>query len=208
MMKQTFVAALSMIAVQASDYFSINLEVDGYEYEKYVQQIDWFEHSTVTNDGYGVTIPNNSQILLKNYAYDGQAYAFKPYLRGGSLQYTVDLSGVNAGCATGVYAVALDSECEEWQESDSSVSCPYIDIMQANPYGFETTVHACVGEGCNDDASTCQYNMKTMGVETYGEDAYGPSGTLIDTDSPFTIKTEFITTSNYVTLWSIRTTIS
>ena len=126
---QTFVAALSMVAVQASDYFSINVAVDGYDYEKFVQQIDWFEHSTGTSDGNGVTIPNNSQILLKNYAYDGQAYAFKPYLRGGSIQYTVDLSGVNSGCATGVYAVALDNNCDEWQESDSSVSCPYVDIM-------------------------------------------------------------------------------
>ena len=39
--------------------------------------------------------------------------------------------------------------------------------------------------------------MMTDGVARYGEGAYGPSGTLIDTGSSFNVKTEFISDPGY-----------
>ena len=79
--------------------------------------------------------------------------------------------------------------------------------MQANPYGLETAVHNCEYGDCSA-ASQCSYNMKSMGVETYGADAYGSGGTLIDTDQPFTIWTQFLSDENYASLWGMRTTMT
>ena len=49
--------------------------------------------------------------------------------------------------------------------------------------------------------------MREQGKEEYGEDAYGPGGSIIDTNEKFTVKTEFISTANYIDLWMLRTRI-
>ena len=50
--------------------------------------------------------------------------------------------------------------------------------------------------------------MHMQGEEKYGKNAYGPNGTLIKTTDKFTVKTEFISDSNYSELWKMRTRIS
>jgi len=138
-------------------------------------------------------------MLIKDYDWDGQQFAFKPYLRGGAMQYTVDLSTVPCGCVAGVYAVKLDDfGCSEESlaTADRNPSCPSIDIMQANPYGFNVAAHPCANGTC-DARSQCEYNMREQGKETYGEAAYGPGGSLIDTDLPFQVKTEFVSDRDY-----------
>ena len=49
--------------------------------------------------------------------------------------------------------------------------------------------------------------MREQGKEEYGEDAYGPGASIIDTNEKFTVKTEFISTANYYDLWKLRTRI-
>jgi len=49
--------------------------------------------------------------------------------------------------------------------------------------------------------------MREQGKEEYGEGAYGPGGSIIDTNEKFTVKTEFISTANYIDLWMLRTRI-
>jgi hypothetical protein len=50
--------------------------------------------------------------------------------------------------------------------------------------------------------------MKKEGKERYGEYAYGPYGSLIDTNNAFKVRTEFISTKDYTTLWKLRTVMS
>ena len=50
--------------------------------------------------------------------------------------------------------------------------------------------------------------MMEQGVATYGAGSYGPGGSLINTNSPFTVKTEFISDASYATLHKIRTRLT
>ena len=50
--------------------------------------------------------------------------------------------------------------------------------------------------------------MKIDGVAKYGANAYGPSGSLINTNNGFNVKTEFVSDAAYVTLWKLRTTLT
>ena len=50
--------------------------------------------------------------------------------------------------------------------------------------------------------------MLTQGAEKYSADAYAPGGTIIDTNSKFNVKTEFVTTSDYSEFWKLRTRIT
>lgn len=73
--------------------------------------------------------------------------------------------------------------------------------MSANPYGFNVAARP------SNNYSQCEYQMREQGKEKYGPYAYGPSGSLINTDEEFTVKTEFVSTENYQDLWKLRTTL-
>jgi hypothetical protein len=154
----------------------------------------------------------NNSILIKNQEYEGHEYAYKPYVRGGAIQYTVDLSNHGCGCVAGVYAVAMKAGCNGEEEQDdmssgSMPSCPSIDVMQANPYGFNVAAHPCKNGNC-DAISMCNYDMIVQGEATYGKGAYGPNGTMINTNQPFDVKTEFVSDQTYANLHKIRTRIT
>ena len=85
--------------------------------------------------------------------------------------------------------------------------CKTVDLMEANPFGFHAQANPCSNGTC-DALSQCQYEMKTQGVATYGEGAYGPGGSLIDTNSAFTVRTELISKNDYVDLWKIRSRLT
>jgi len=78
--------------------------------------------------------------------------------------------------------------------------------MQANPYGFNIQAHPCVGGQC-DAISQCDLTMKMDGVEKYGQGAYGPGGSLIDSTQTFKVWTEFVSDDND-SLWKLRTTLT
>ena len=75
--------------------------------------------------------------------------------------------------------------------------------MEASKFGFATRVHAFNGD--DFEPSTCYNEMKNQGEAKYGLDAYGPEGTVIDTNLPFHVRIEFICDKKYDKLWAIRT---
>ena len=50
--------------------------------------------------------------------------------------------------------------------------------------------------------------MAVEGVAKYGAGAYGPSGSKINTNFPFTVKTELVATANTANFWKLRTTLT
>ena len=46
------------------------------------------------------------------------------------------------------------------------------------------------------------------GEQKYGVGSYGPNGTIINTNLPFDVKTEFVSTKDYNILHKIRTRIT
>lgn len=93
--------------------------------------------------------PNNL-LVLHNIPWLGQEFAYKPSLLGGSISYWVSLNDMNSGCVAGVYLVAMNEACDaEADKSGSDPSCPSIDIMQTNSYGFELASHPCANGICD-----------------------------------------------------------
>jgi hypothetical protein len=205
-MNKFVIASLAAFTAHA-EYQELLSEKNNGDKTLYYKSQPW-SSTTSENGNRQVNIPNNNNIFIKSSPYDGTTYAEKPYIRGGAIQYTVDLSSMGCGCVAGVYAVAMnDYGCGEDSLSTDNPMCPSIDIMQANPYGFNTAVNPCSNGTC-DVVSQCQYDMAVEGAATYGDDAYGPNGTKIDTNRPFTVKTEFLSKDSYSTLWGIRTRIT
>jgi len=50
--------------------------------------------------------------------------------------------------------------------------------------------------------------MQEQGWRDYGDYAYMPGGSLIDTNYEFHVKTQFLTKDEYNTFWGLRTTLS
>lgn len=136
----------------------------------------------MTENNWTVEMPANSLIVIQDEAWDGVAdYAYKPSLNGGSLNYWAKMdANMPAGCVAGVYLVALNSACDIDSKTSNS-TCPSIDVMQSNNYGFELTAHPCKNGDC-DKQSMCDYKLRSYGEAKYGSDAYGPGGSIIDTN--------------------------
>lgn len=131
-----------------------------------------------------MTIPNNQKVFFKTSPMDGSQYAYTPNLKGGAIEYTVDLSETECGCVAGAYAMAISGGCDPEAAQSGKPHCPTIDIMQANQYGFNVAANPCDGGVC-DPISQCQYRLKEEGIKKYGDWAYGPHGEIIDTNEPF-----------------------
>ena len=177
-MRNFAVAALAVVPAFAQwQWTDFPIEVDGTPQVKYFSSR---QTSAATVNGNQMDVASNNAIFLKNSMGDDLiSDMFKPYLRGGSISYEVDLSKNDCGCVAGVYLVKTSAECGQSPQEGGAPQCPTIDIMQANPYGFNVQAHPCNGGSC-DAISQCDLNMKMDGVEKYGEGAYGPGGSLID----------------------------
>ena len=151
------ITALLAAAANAT-YQNFDITVDTNTRTKYFRSQDWSTSPVDQNDT-RVSISSNNSLLIKDYSYDGHAYAFTPLIRGGAIQFTVDVSNHGCGCVAGAYLVAIKAGCNgEEEQADmpdgTMPSCPSIDIMQANPYGFNVAAHPCANGNC-DAVSLC-----------------------------------------------------
>ena len=207
-MRTTFAsAALASLALVRAEYETISAMRNGVEsFDLFYKPQSWGSDD-VDNLGNGIAVGMNSNVFIHDYPYDGQYWAYKPALRGGSIEYDVDLSDFDCGCVAGLYMVKMDDEsCSEGAKTGTP-QCPHIDIMQANPWGFNASAHPCANGQC-DGQSQCFYNMAVEGMEKYGSGQYGPGGAIIDTNKPFHVWTEFLSKNQYQELWGLRTHLS
>lgn len=202
-MRQFAVIAL-LGASTFAQWMELPVQQGSYDYTKYVKSQNY---STASVTGSGIEIGMNNNIFIQNSQTEGSGDSYKPGIRGGSIAYDVDLSAMDCGCVAGLYLVEYGDGCTQDSLDTNFPQCKTIDVMQANKGGFNVAMNPCNGGSC-DAISQCQLNMSIQGKEQYGDDAYGPGGTLIDTSEPFRVHTEFMATGNYSTLWGLRTTLT
>ena len=56
---------------------------------------------------------NNNLFIQDSEAAMDEGEAYKPGIRGGSIQYDVDLSAMDCGCVSGMYLVQYDGNCTQ-----------------------------------------------------------------------------------------------
>ena len=122
---------------------------------------------------------------------EGDDHLCKPAARGGSIEYVVDVSSVDCGCVAGLYLVASDeSSCKSGVLETDEPTCPTIDVMNANRYGFSTEANCANGE-CDAVTQRRSYliqsqllgSKQSKSTERGHTDQLGPILTLT---SPFT----------------------
>lgn len=117
-MKQTTLAAALAIAVSRAQQFeySFNYDLVIAEEDNQMHPL-WMWHpeegpKVSVEDFRKITIPNNQKTLMKTSTIDGSEYAYMPILKGGAIEYTVDLSNTDCGCVAGAYAMAITGGCD------------------------------------------------------------------------------------------------
>jgi hypothetical protein len=192
-MKKTFISAclasaafsltneLPTFDLIPNGWQSIQITHDGEPKTLYVAS------DSYSSSGNRVTIPYNNRALLSQTPYMDPAQFYKPNLLGGSVEYDVDLSGSNCGCVAAFYLVGApgkDRNGNYWNTDGyyycdgnqvGGNYCPEYDIMEANQWVSQTTVHACDapdGKGfyynCNR-GGTCITNTKDkLGYNDFG----------------------------------------
>lgn len=95
----------------AAEYQEINVRENGTVGAKYFKNLTNEDH-IMSEENWTVSMPANSLIVLQDENWDGQEYAYKPSLNGGSFSYWVKMENMNASCVAGVYLVALNSVCD------------------------------------------------------------------------------------------------
>jgi len=175
------------IAAQAK-YSSLKTIKDG-KLEKKFFTSHFGAENKVSYEDWQVDMPNNSMIVLQDKGWDGPDYAYKPLLRGGSVKYWVLMDNMDAGCVAGVYMVAVNDNCDvekAFNDKEPQNQCPTIDLMQTNDFGFELSAHPCANGDC-DARSMCEYKMRDAASKEYGDEAFGPGGTIINTNGWFQV---------------------
>lgn len=144
-----FAAAIIATAAFAQDWEAVEVEVDGSTKELYSYSKDW---SSAAFDKNAIQINGNNSLPIQRSKSSSDSATFKPTIRGGSISYDVNVSGVNSGCVAGVYLVETDnSRCSPAtsQAAGDLPMCKSIDAMQANRYGFESKAHPCSNGTCD-----------------------------------------------------------
>ncbi|KAF5358659.1 hypothetical protein D9758_007721 [Tetrapyrgos nigripes] len=157
---------------------------------------------------------------------NGALYFVEMDADGGMARFSSNTAGAKYGtgycdaqCPHDLKWIDGTGNVEGWTPSDNDPNsgtgnlgtcCNEMDIWEANSISSAVTPHPCTVEGqtsctgsdCSAPGSTggvcdqagCDFNSFRMGVE----DFYGP-GKTVDTNSPFTVVTQFITADNSTT---------
>ena len=124
-----FAAAIIATAAFAQDWESIDVAIDGASKELYSYSKKW---SSAAFDKDAIQINGNNSLPLQRSKSSGDGATLKPIVRGGSISYDVNVSGVNSGCVAGVYLVETDnSRCSPAtsQSPGDLPMCKSIDAM-------------------------------------------------------------------------------
>ncbi|KIY62046.1 glycoside hydrolase family 7 protein [Cylindrobasidium torrendii FP15055 ss-10] len=155
---------------------------------------------------------------------NGALYFVEMEEDGGLSSYPTNKAGAKYGtgycdaqCPHDIKFIDGKANSEGWEPSDNDVNagtgtmgscCSEMDVWEANSVSSAYTPHtctvtgqtSCTGTDCGDgderydgvcDKDGCDFNSYRMGDTSF----YG-SGLTVDTDSPFTVVTQFITADN------------
>lgn len=130
-------------------YNSVQITENGVSKTVYVAS------GSYSSGGNRVTIPYNNRAILTTSPNLDPSTFYRPNLLGGSVEYDVDLSQSNCGCIAAFYLVGApgkDRNGNYWNTDGyyycdanqvGGNYCPEYDIMEANMFVSQTTVHAC-----------------------------------------------------------------
>lgn len=65
--------------------------------------------STATASDGSLFVDDNNNVFMQSQPYDGPDYSFKPLIRGGMIEYDIDMSWNDCGCVSSFYLVANDN---------------------------------------------------------------------------------------------------
>jgi len=133
------------------------------------------------------------------------------YVLNKTLTFTADVSTISCGCNAAFYFVLMPAYNSNQQPDPTrcgdyycdanqvcGIFCPEVDLMEANRHAMQITPHRCtspVGKFYSTcDRDGCGVNTKYLG-NNYG---YG-SQYLINTQNPFTVSYNFITSNGLLT---------
>lgn len=126
------------------------------------------------------------------------------YLLNKELSFEVDMSTVGCGMNAALYLIGMDKDggqaksgytgatygtgyCDA-QPQAGRISCPEMDIWEANGLTTVYTTHPCQNGQC--DANGCSFNTYSRGNRNF----YGRgSGFQVDSTKKFTVVTRFVT---------------
>ena len=167
---------------------------------------DWYPG---TEDG-KVKVVHDGRSYLATQNQEGPLDYYMPNLRGGSIEYTVDLSQGKCGCNLALYLVRMPGKNQDGSLRPSQLHdyycdaqgydgeyCPEFDIMEANQYAWQTTPHKCNAPSDKGWYDWCDHDGKCW-QKAQAQGTYGP-GKQIDTMKPFTAKIEFDASSHFTT---------
>jgi len=134
--------------IQGQGFKDIKVTCDGDEKRLFVQGEEW---STLKANDYTAELGHNNRIFLQGDPSDmNEDSAFQPMLLGGSITYDIDFKdNSGCGCESGLFAVDFNNDHCSWDEKTQAPSCPTIDVMRANQYGFTVGAHPCDGGSCD-----------------------------------------------------------
>ena len=202
-------AALAGIAAAQDQQvaFPLRPKLDGEYIDLYMHQTAWSDMSVA--DQSAITMNNRDRAYLSWSEQPDPFSYFRPNLLGGYVTYDVDISKLPCGCITALYQVLMPARqvdgtlwdraywyCGAQQSKFGGESCPEFDVMEANTWGFHTTIHACdapnefghfPAESC-DFQGQCEVDIEGAGVA----DRYGPGEQYdINTLKPFNVRIDY-----------------
>ena len=122
---------------------------------------------------------------------------------GATIEWDVEVRGVEDGCFSKFYSVALPQSLESgaygtqegyhycdasYESNFGGVLCPELNFMEANNVEFSTTPNACVKRYEDGNYLSCFSNERNT-LQAFGFGGYGfGRNNSIDTSKPFHVK--------------------
>jgi len=106
------------------------------------------------DDETSVVLGDNNRSWI--HTFESGATEPTPYIHdyvASTFSVEVDLSKVECTCATGIYLIDTSMPGCDSSPTDGSTDpqCSRIELMEANKYGFTTSINSCDSSGCHSD---------------------------------------------------------